>query len=739
MREFTDEPSDRELRISELLAQYLRDRDEGESDDEEKFLAANEEFADDLRMLLDMGRIIEDMAGPLVEKDSVYDEQVMELSSSNPATDDLDDDSPSATGIDTGTVVSMSARDPNQSGSLPGNEPAEPEGYQFGEYELLEVIGQGGMGIVYKARQRNLDRMVAVKMIRVGSLALDDEISRFYSEAQKAGRAVHPNLISVYEIGELDDRHYYAMQFVDGTDLAELLRHDRISNNRIAEILRDVSEGMHAAHTHGVLHRDLKPANVLVRFSDGSALVTDFGLARQVTNPENLTRPGDTVGTPSYMSPEQASAKTDALCAASDVYSIGAILYEMLCGRPPFHAESAASTVMEVLNLDPTPPSQLRSKVSPELEAVCLKCLAKNPADRYQTAEELAAEFSRFLSGAPVLAELPNKMLQGLRWFRNVPAIGRITGNTMIRPKSAHRVVNHCLWVIPLLVMLGIFGWGIVRNTLVPAEIMLASGQRHHFYHEVGESLHRAVALRDARDLIVRNTAGSQENVNLVVDGSAHLAIAQWETIPQTEEIAIVAPLFLDKVHFVVKQGSDIRSLEDLEGRNVSLGLPNSGMRLTSERILRVCGVDTSTIGEKDRSFEDLLTFPQMEAAIITTSSSNPVLHGLLADTRFQLITFSLEQIEKLLQTGYRRDRLISRDFPDSVGPTGIPTISTMAFLITRVNSSDALVESTLHALYDEIDNQSVASKLGLIKRSLAREFSVRFHPSAARFYLIAE
>ena len=735
MQEFKDEPSDRELRISELLAQYLRDRDEGEAGEEEDFLAANPEFADDLRMLLDMGRVIEDMAGPLVEEDSVYDQQVNEISVSNLAAGELEDDAPSATGVDTGTVVSTTARDPNQSGSLPGKESAEPEGYQFGEYELLEVIGQGGMGIVYKARQRNLDRIVAVKMIRVGSLALDDEISRFYSEAQKAGRAVHSNLTSVYEIGELDGRHYYAMQFVDGTDLAELLRQDKLSNNRIAEILRDISEGIHSAHTHGVLHRDLKPANILVRNSDGSALVTDFGLARQVTNPENLTRPGVTVGTPSYMSPEQASAKTDALCAASDVYSIGAILYEMLSGRPPFHAESAASTVMEVLNLDPTPPSQVQSKVSPELEAVCLKCLEKNPADRYQSAEELAEEFSRFLSGAPVLAELPNKLLQGLRWFRNVPAIGRITGNTMIRPKRAHRVVNHCLWIVPLLIVLGIFGWGMIQNMLVPAEVTLASGQRHHFYHEVGESLHRAVALKDARDLIVRTTAGSQENVNLVVDGSVHLAIAQWETIPQSEEISIVAPLFLDKVHFVVKQGSNIRSLEDLEGRNVSLGLPNSGMRLTSERILRVCDVDASTIGEKDRSFEDLLTLPQMEAAIVTTSSSNPVLHGLLADSRFQLIKFSLEQIEKLLQTGYRRDRLISRDFPDLVGPAGIPTISTMAFLITHVDSSDALVESTLHALYDEIDSESVVSKLGLIKRPLAREFSVRFHPSAAHFY----
>ena len=234
MQEFKDEPSDRELRISELLAQYLRDRDEGEAGEEEEFLAANPEFADDLRMLLDMGRVIEDMAGPLIEEDSVYDQQVNEISVSNLAAGELEDDAPSATGVDTGTVVSTTARDPNQSGSLPGKEPAEPEGYQFGEYELLEVIGQGGMGIVYKARQRNLDRIVAVKMIRVGSLALDDEISRFYSEAQKAGRVVHSNLTSVYEIGEIDGRHYYAMQFVDGTDLAELLRQDKLSNNRIA-------------------------------------------------------------------------------------------------------------------------------------------------------------------------------------------------------------------------------------------------------------------------------------------------------------------------------------------------------------------------------------------------------------------------------------------------------------------------------------------------------------------------
>ena len=309
-------------------------------------------------------------------------------------------------------------------------------------------------------------------------------------------------------------RHYFSMQLVVGTDLAALNRESHLSSRRMAEILRDVANGVHAAHKHGVLHRDLKPANVLIRDADDQAIVTDFGLAKQIENELDLTRSGDTVGTPSYMSPEQARADETRMGPASDVYSIGAILYELMTGLPPFKSDSAASTVVEVLHREVVPPSDLSANVNKYLEAICLKCIEKNPQARYESADELAEDFERMLDGRPVKAVPVGKVRKLVRWINNVPFIARLSGNHFPNVTQAHRVVNHLLWVIPVL-FFGLFLlWQSVRQSYVPDSISIGTGMSDQFYHQVGLELKNELASNYNQPAKILTTSGSMENIN---------------------------------------------------------------------------------------------------------------------------------------------------------------------------------------------------------------------------------
>ena len=273
----------------------------------------------------------------------------------------------------------------------------------FGDYELLEEIARGGMGVVYRARQVSLDRIVAVKMMRPGLLATEAEIRRFREEAKTAASLQHPNIVAIHEVGEFDGLHYFSMDFVEGPNLGELVRERPIAPAEAARYVRIIAEAVQFAHGKRVLHRDLKPSNVLVD-SSGQPRITDFGLARPLDSDAGATATatGALLGTPSYMPPEQAAAQPGRLSPASDVYSLGAILYELLTGRPPFRGASQLETVRMVEEQDPVPPRALQPEVSRELEAVCLHCLEKDPARRYQSASDLASDLQRFLADEPV-------------------------------------------------------------------------------------------------------------------------------------------------------------------------------------------------------------------------------------------------------------------------------------------------------------------------------------------------
>jgi WD40 repeat protein len=331
-------------------------------------------------------------------------------------------------------------------GTLPHPEPVplptDPVLPAVPGYEVLGLLGQGGMGVVYRGRHVRLGRVVALKMIRDSGFASPDGVNRFRAEAEAVARLQHPNIVQIYEVGEHAGRPYCALEFVDGGSLADRLAHTPQPARYAAAVVQALARAVHHAHQQGIVHRDLKPANVLLT-RQGTPKVTDFGLVKRLDDASGQTATGAILGTPSYMAPEQAAGRTRDIGPRVDVYALGAILYEMLTGRPPFSGSSALDTLEQVRSREPVPPRQLNPAAPHDLETICLKCLQKDPARRYGNGDELANDLRRFLGGEPIEARPVGRAERLWRWARRNPAVAGLAV-TVVLALLAGTVVSTC-------------------------------------------------------------------------------------------------------------------------------------------------------------------------------------------------------------------------------------------------------------------------------------------------------
>jgi WD40 repeat protein/predicted Ser/Thr protein kinase len=310
--------------------------------------------------------------------------------------------------------------------SLVEPEAEAPELRRLGDYELIEEIARGGMGIVYRARQLSLNRVVAVKVLLHGPFSSPEFIRRFRNEAEAIAALRHPNLVAIYEIGEHAGTQFLAMEFIEGRSLAEWTREQPLAARRAAGYLEAVARAVQHAHERGVLHRDLKPSNILIDCFD-QPRVMDFGLAKVSHAEAELTVPGQVLGSPGYIPPEQAAGRGAQVAAPADVYSLGAVLYHLVTGRPPFQGETLHEILRQVQESEPVPPRRLNPSVPLDLQTICLKCLQKDPARRYGTARELAEELARFLAGRPIQARPVSVFEIAWLWCRRRPALALMT------------------------------------------------------------------------------------------------------------------------------------------------------------------------------------------------------------------------------------------------------------------------------------------------------------------------
>ncbi len=740
-----------ESKLDQALLDFMRRSDAGQIEDREVFLKEYPEIATQLRTLLDAADWIENMAGPTLG----------ELANSTVVAEPTEDQKMGASGdakLDPNALTM-----PITPSTKPISTPKEPFSpydstlpptkiqsefnltslgntsnsqsilpYRFGDYILEQVLGRGGMGVVYLAFQVQLERRVAIKMIRSGCLASDDEVNRFHTEARSAASLAHPNIVTVYQCGECDGHHYFSMDYIPGTDLAKRISTGPMSPKDAVRYVRDVARAIDYAHQQGVVHRDLKPANVLIDESD-TVVVTDFGLAKQIGSDKGLTATGATLGTPSYMSPEQAAGKSEDQGTSTDVYAIGAILYALLTGKPPFHGESVLQTIMQVIHRPAPTVRQSHPNVHSDLDTIVTKCLEKSPLRRYASAGELADDLDRFYQGIPITALPPSLIRRAKHWLANVPLVAAITGTRNIEPTKSQRVAQNILIVLAfMLAMVWLTGGRIseyFRNANMPRNISIASGAPGGMYFELAGKMANRLHSGSGREPRVIATNGSLDNLRQLVEKKAELALMQESSV-RSDQVAVVAPLFYEAVHILVPKDSNIEKLVELEGKRIMMGTRDSGTYQTATRLLKHFGVTPENIQLEESDWTHTERLPYADVVIAVTKVGQQGIVEMLKDGRFRLL--SIDNAARLaLDEPMFHFYEIAESVYGSESKNRVYTLRTTALLVVRRDAPARLVEECLHAIYD---GAPVAE--GLIGLDLAANWQgLAYHEAARRFF----
>lgn len=740
-----EEDNPLELRIDQVLAEYMQQCDSGVLPDREAFLQRHPDLKEQLSELLSAADWIQHLAGPTLDEfkvEKVESSKEVTIRDYAPVRSELVDSADEtlpygATGLPPLSGMSPDSLNPEVP-SLESTQPILP--CQFGDYVLERVLGRGGMGVVYCGKQSNLERPVAVKMIRSGALASDEEVRRFYAEARSAAKLDHPNIVTVYQCGEQNGHHYFSMDYVAGTDLSQMVKDGPIDFRTAARYVRDVARAIQFAHDRGILHRDLKPANILVDQND-KVRITDFGLAKFMGTETGLTATGAALGTPSYMSPEQAAGKVAEQHHATDVYSLGAILFTLVTGTPPFKSGSVVETILQVIHRPAPTARSINPRIPEDIETIVDLCLQKSPERRYLSAAALADDLDRFLNGSPIRARPMSQLRRAWYWLLGVPIFGAVLDNRVIEPTEAHRWVQRGLISAGLLLLAAWFalmlpaGWS--KNRM-PKTVRFASGLSGGSYDILARSICQALDNQSECQALVVGTVGSRENAERLESGDVDLALLQADAIG-SPIISVVAPLYYEAVHVFVRRGVGINRLEQLRGRLVNIGQEKAGSRGIAEMVLESAGLTFDNI-VVDNSDWHQLSLPQPEkqtladAAIVVSRLGSSDIANLLGGGNYELMAIGGTLELALMEPTVFHPLLMKPEhYPHSNLPeTGIATVATTAYLAATNETPAILVQTVLKHLF----TPEMIAATGIVSAERAAHWKgLVWHPAAREFF----
>ncbi len=584
--------------------------------------------------------------------------------------------------------------------------------FEMEDYTLLKVLGVGGMGVVYLAKQRDLERLVAVKMIRSGILAGKEEVKRFYTEAKAAARLRHPNIVAVHQFGRRAGHHFFSMQYIEGQDLHKVLKSGPLSPRKSAEIVRDVARAIHHAHSRGVLHRDLKPGNVLIDAHE-QVHVTDFGLAKHVDADSSLTGTGEAVGTPHYMAPEQAIGNSEHATSATDIYSLGAVLFAAASGRPPLVGDTVMQTLMKVAHHPAPTLRSVRPEVDADLSAIVEKCLQKEPKRRYISAAALADDLDRYLNGDPIAARSMGPIGRSIQWSKQIPVVAALAGRHAADAPISQRRLQTAMIAMLFLIPLGLLSGAWLQHrsaSAMPRTVRIAGGLPGGLYTSITERIGQRIAKLANVQCEIDPTEGTWDNRERLLSGQVHLAPLQASAVGG-EQLAVVAPLFYEAVHMLTRHGGPVINVEQLKGHSIAVGPEGSGSRRAAELVLHSLRLDEDACPRVSLNWSELhaASTPDGDAsalpsvAIVCVGEGSDLVRGLLAHQEWELISLTGSVSISLQHPTLRPMTLSPLAYPDADLPeSGIETVGTTAFLVSRNDAPDQLIEATLQSLYQQ-------------------------------------